>query len=538
MCVGHISGRGVLLILAAAVAAPIIIDAQSVPASADVEARLERGDRLSGDESYWEALEVYEGAKEEAGTEQLVRASAGLLRSLLRVGEFARAHEEAVFLVGLGTPVPDSRALYADALWASGLFPEADRAYAEVLAVDPGNTVARHGLARSLATRGRLEDALAEVQAAIAGDDRATYYLTLGTMYRRLGRYEEAADALERYISRRPRARAAEERDVTRSEVRFLRSFGDRTPIQISPEQLDEVHTIPFRLQGNKVIVRARVNGRDPMDLVVDTGAEQMVLSKPLAQRVGVRSITSTVSAGVGRGFRGLELGRVETLEVGTLRVSNVPTIINNPQLKGLPKSHIENSFSPLALGLSMIIDYESRYLLLGRDLPDEPVDIEMPMRFSRLATVRGVINDEHPKSFIVDTGGEAISISFGAAMSLGMAPVRHIPLLVYGTAGWDPDAFVLPGVDLAFDRVQYDDFGVVVLNLHRVSAVLGFHIGGIIGHKFLHNYRVGIDLADSVVRLTELEPPVRWAARIRPGVASASSPRTQGDSSPLLVDR
>ena len=537
MCVGNISVRGVLLILAAAVAAPIIMDAQSVPASADVEARLQRGERLLDDEDYWEALEVYEEAKEEAGTEQLVRASAGLLRSLLRVGEFPRAYNEAVFLVGLGTTEPDHRALYGDALWAFGLFAEAERVYDEVLAVDPDNSVARHGRARGLAARGRLEEGLVELQAAIAGDDRATYYLTLGAVYRRLQRYDDAADALERHMSRRPRRRAANERDVTRSEVRFLRSFGDRTPIHISPEQLDEVHTIPFRLEGNKIVVRARVND-DPMDLVVDTGAERMVLARPVAQRVGVRPITTTVSAGVGRGFRALELGRVDTLEVGTLRVSNVPTIINNPPLRDLPETHILNSFSPLALGLSMIVDYESRYMLVGRDLPDEPADIEMPMRFNQLATVRGVINGKYQKPFIVDTGGEAISISFSVAISLDMTPVRHIPLLVYGTAGWDPDAFVLPGVDLAFDRVQYDDFGVVVLNLHRASAVLGFHIGGIIGHKFLHNYRVGIDLADSVVRLTELDPPVRWAARIRLGVASASSRRTQGDSSPLLVDR
>ena len=505
MCVGHVSVRGVLLLLAAAVAAPIIIDAQSVPTSADIEAQLERGDRLSGDESYWEALEVYEGAKEGAGTQQLVRASAGLLRSLLGVAEFPRAYNEAVFLVGLGSTEPDHRALYADALWAFGLFAEADRVYDDVLAVDPSNTVARHGLARSLVARGRLEDGLVELQAAIAGDDRAAYYLTLGAVYRRLQRYDDAADALERYMSRRPRARGADESDVTRSEVRFLRSFGDRTPIQISPEQLDEVHRIPFRLEGNKIVVRARVNGNDPMDLVVDTGAERMVLARPVARRVGVRPITTTVSAGVGRGFRALELGRVDTLEVGTLRVSNVPTIINNPPLRDLPETHILNSFSPLALGLSMIVDYESRYMIVGRDLPDEPADIEMPMRFNQLATVRGVLNGEYQKPFIVDTGGEAISISFSAAISLDMTAPRHVPLRVYGTAGWDPDAFLLPGVDLAFDRVQYDDFGVVVINLHRASALLGFHIGGIIGHKFLHNYRVGIDLADSVVRLTEL---------------------------------
>jgi hypothetical protein len=42
----------------------------------------------------------------------------------------------------------------------------------------------------------------------------------------------------------------------------------------------------------------------------------------------------------------------------------------------------------------------------------------------------------------------------------------------------------------------------VVVLNLNAPSALLGFQLGGIVGHKFLSKYRVGIDLERSVLRL------------------------------------
>ena len=83
-----------------------------------------------------------------------------------------------------------------------------------------------------------------------------------------------------------------------------------------------------------------------------------MVLSQRTAQQVGLRAITNTLSAGVGRvGMRGLELGRVDTLEVDTLKVDNVPALIKNPPLTGLPDTRSENSFSPLALGLSTVID-------------------------------------------------------------------------------------------------------------------------------------------------------------------------------------
>ena len=501
--------RRTFVALAFSVAVPLIIGAESNTDSARTEVRLQLAELLYGDQRYWEALSAYENAKQGARPEQLLRASSGLLRSLLHVAEFTRAQQEADFLSSLDLVDSEYRALYADALWAFGLFTEAEQVYLEVLVSEPDSAMARHGLGRSLAARGQLEEALVELQAALARDPRGEFYHTLGSVYRRLQRYDLAADAFESYVEDLAGTRMDQKIEWARSEIRFLRSFGERIPVYVSPERLDAVHTVPFRLERDKVIVRGRVNGGSELDLVVDTGAEQMVLSQATAQRVGVRSITSTLSAGVGRvGMRGLELGRVDTLELGTLLVENVPALIKNPPLTGLPQTRSENSFSPLAFGMSAVVDYQNHRLMMARELPPEPLaDIELPMRFHRLALVRGVINGSVQKSFIVDTGGEVISISLSTANALGMVPARHIPLRVFGTSGWDDDAFLLPGVNLGFDRIRFDNFSVVVLNLHRPSALLGFHIGGIIGHTFLGDYRVAMDLNDSVLRLTEIQP-------------------------------
>ncbi len=497
--------RTALLGLAFAAAAPLLLTATATPDAARVETRLQLADLLYNDHRYWESMAGYDRAKEGASTDQLVRAASGMLRSLLHVAEFSRAEQEAEFLKGLGLTDPAAQALHADALWAFGLFPEAEQAYEEILARAPDTPAARHGYGRGLAGLGRLEEARVEVQAAIAGEPRSEFFHTLGTIYRRQGRYDPAADAFDEYIARLSLDRQAEKIEWARSEVRFLRSFGNRQPLAIPPEMVDTVHTIPFRLERDKVIVRGRINGSEPLDLVVDTGAEKMVLSQETAQRVGLRAITNTLSAGVGRvGLRGLDLGRVDTFEVENLQVEHVPALIKNPPLSGLPETRSENTFSPLALGLSTVIDYETHQIILARELPPQTAEIELPMRFQRLAMVRGVINGEHEKSFIVDTGGEVISISLSVANRLNMAPVRHIPLRVFGMSGWDDQAFLLPGVNLGFDRIQYDNFSVVVLNLHRPSALLGFSVGGIIGHKFLSNYRVTLDLSNNVLRLSE----------------------------------
>jgi len=160
-------------------------------------------------------------------------------------------------------------------------------------------------------------------------------------------------------------------------------------------------------------------------------------------------------------------------------------------------------SLSPLALGFSMTIDYKMHRLTFGRHLAPEPADYLLPLRLYRLATVRGTVDGLHAANFVIDTGGEVISISQATASALGRPePANRIALKVYGTSGWDKDAFLLPGVDLAFDAIHYKNFPVVVLNLNAPSALLGFQLGGIVGHKFLSKYRVGIDLESSTLRL------------------------------------
>ena len=66
----------------------------------------------------------------------------------------------------------------------------------------------------------------------------------------------------------------------------------------------------------------------------------------------------------------------------------------------------------------------------------------------------------------------------------------------------WDRDAFLMPGMNLDFDTIEYRNFSLVVLNLRAPSLLLGFQLGGIVGHKFLAPYRVSMDLVNSELRL------------------------------------
>ena len=469
----------------------------------DADLQFQLGSLLFDETRYREALDAFDRAIRGDDPALTLRARKGKVRSALRIAEFAMARTEAETLRDQAPGDAEALSLYGDALWAFGLFDQADQIYVQALERDPVSPRARFGRARTLAALNRLDDALDAALVASAASPRdGEIHALIGELYKRLNQYGQAAQAYTSYINLLPNKDRSEKAAWSRAQVEFLESFNGVTPVDIDPSDLETLHTIPFRLVKDKIIVQARVNGSGPQDFVLDTGSEETVISGETARRERIRPVTYTLSAGVGEiGLRGLQLARIRSLDLGTLQIRNLPVLIKNPALRGVPKREGE-SFSPLALGLSMMIDYENRLLTIGRTLPSGQADFTLPMRIHRLAMVRGMLNDTHPAYFVVDTGGEVISISAETASVLPPSPFRRIPLRVWGTSGWDRDAFLMPGVNLEFDEIEYHNFPMVVLNLRAPSLLLGFQLGGIVGHKFLAPYRVFMDLQNSELRL------------------------------------
>jgi Flp pilus assembly protein TadD/predicted aspartyl protease len=481
----------------------LALGAQERASSGDADLNIQLANQLFEENRLQEALKAFDRATHADDDGLATLARKGKIRTSLRVAEFGMARQEAEKLAGTLTSDADAQALLGDALWSNGLFDEADGAYDRALAISPQFPRALFGQAKSLATRSRLNEALQQALTASAAAPRdGEMHAAIGDIYERLNRYDEAANAYSNYINLLPNKDRSDKAAWARAQVEFLEAFKGYRPADIDEMDLNSLHTLPFKLVKDKIVVQARVNGGRLQDFVLDTGSEETVLSRETAQRERVRPITYTLSAGVGEvGLRGLQLARVRELELGTLQVRNLPVLIKNPALRGIPKREGE-SFSPLSLGMSMMIDYQQKLLTIGRRLPSTNATTRLPMRVQRLAMVRGVLNSNFPAYFVVDTGGEVISISSDVASSLPANSFRRIPLKVWGTSGWDRDAFLLPGNDLDFDRIEYRNFPLVVLNLRAPSVLLGFQLGGIVGHKFLSNYRVSMDLEKSELRL------------------------------------
>ena len=492
-----------LSMAAIAAACSLALSAAGQISTGDAELQYQLANLLLEETRYAEALQAFDRASQSPDADLALRARKGKVKTSLRLAEYVLALQEGTRLAADAPRDPEALTLHADALWSAGLFDESDRVYDAALALDPQSSRARYGRARSLATRSRLDEALTEALAAVAAAPRdGEIHHGIGDIYERLHRFDEAANSYTNYINLLPNKDRSEKAAWSRAQVQFLEAFAGRVPVDIDAADNAMLHTVPFRLVRDKIVVQGKVNGGSAQDFVLDTGSEETVISAETSRRHGIRPITYTLSAGVGEvGLRGLQLARLDSLEIGTLQVRNLPVLIKNPALRGIPTREGE-SFSPLSLGMSMIIDYQRQLLTIGRDLPDRPTDIRLPMRVHRLAMVRGMLNATRPAYFVVDTGGEVISISEDTANTLEKSVYRRIPLLVYGTSGWDRDAFLLPGQNLDFDQIAFRNYALVVLNLRAPSVLLGFQLGGIVGHKFLGSYRVTMDMARSELRL------------------------------------
>ena len=128
----------------------------SVVASTDsrtASVMLQFGDLLFSEGRYTEAGRAYEAARETDDASLRQEASKGLIRVSLRVGSFNQAMTTAT---ELREEVPGDvaiLALYGDALWASGLFTDAEEVFAEAMELDAALPEGHHGLARALAAK-------------------------------------------------------------------------------------------------------------------------------------------------------------------------------------------------------------------------------------------------------------------------------------------------------------------------------------------------------------------------------------------------
>ena len=134
----------------------------------DAELEFQLGSLLLQESRYEEALVAFKRASQSPDAALVSLARQGKIRVELALAEFGAAQIDAAALLRDEPSSITAQTLYADSLWASGLFDEAEAVYVSALERDPESSRARYGWARSLATKNRLHEALNEALVASA----------------------------------------------------------------------------------------------------------------------------------------------------------------------------------------------------------------------------------------------------------------------------------------------------------------------------------------------------------------------------------
>ncbi len=205
------------------------------PDAAEVQIQL--GKLLFTDGRYLEAFNAFEQAKPHEDPRIRREALIGGVKSALRLGDFSHAYADAQMLAKTSAKDSESIALYADALWAAGLFEQSEQKYQDALAIEAEQ---RSGPARAgpqprcsqQAERGARDRAGRAQQGSSRrgipshGRDRST---SACAATRKRPTPIRATSICS------PTRIAAPKAAWARAEVRFLRAFGARPPLQIDP---------------------------------------------------------------------------------------------------------------------------------------------------------------------------------------------------------------------------------------------------------------------------------------------------------------
>ena len=284
----------------------------------------------------------------------------------------------------------------------------------------------------------------------------------------------------------------------------------DANPELVSPYQQYDLKLRPFcpapRCAAG-VLLSVRINGGKPLRMVLDSGAEFIVMATKNAHSLGLSSGPELDL--VGLETRAARVGRVDTVEIGPLSLRNCRVAF----VKGKVVEGADG-----VIPLSLFSDF-----ILRLNLPEKTLGlIPYPRKEnSVVSTTRGltkhdlllvatVLNGNRTGYVVLDTGAYCSAISREAARTLSGSPIVPEVRLAAGTG---PATGQRVSSSLRFTIADQDFIPdkVVALDLSNLSRHCGVEVIGVLGFPVLTHYVLTVDYRDGQVKI---EPQHSFSAR------------------------
>jgi predicted aspartyl protease len=264
--------------------------------------------------------------------------------------------------------------------------------------------------------------------------------------------------------------------------------------------RIQTTETQPF------ILLPTYVNGKGPFDFVLDTGAAMSILTKELADIIGVEGTEVKEALGAADQRIEVPLGRVDSVSVGETKAEDVQVGIT----KELPKCVGARG----ALGYNFLkgfvltIDYESNLLTLAspRDETSQAGSIQtsIPLRLAKpdrpILLVDILINAQETYQFILDTGASQTIVSPELAQRMGIGGTKADSIIGVGGA---TQSSVGIATSLSVGEASLSNVIVIVADIFSaLSQAVGTKFDGILGFNFLSKFKIEIDYPNERLRL------------------------------------
>lgn len=450
-------------------------------------------------------------------------ARCGLSYTLLKLHRAREANEYANQAVAQEPTSARAHSILGMVLLGLGDFPRATAEFKNALTLNENTALAIAGIALIDFYENRTRESLDGLRrASFLSPDEPDFVFEMGQIAARTERYKEAADAYEKFLRIAPRT-DEDRRQRIKGLIDFLRYLN----IQGSLYQVggDEKTSVQFTAPDNRPLFDVRVNGdKKPLKFVLDTGSGMSVISEDTAKRLGVRIVAR---GGYARGVGGagkfeIVYGFLDTLEIGNVRISNVPVYVRkfytNPNLEGYIGLSVISKFAAVAdyksstftlqrhKGENPAEMWQTLYRVPGANDREAPKALQIPMRTTSSGFLSGEVQIEGvqgAQNFIIDTGASISVIGQGLYDRESLKQFASAdPMKVFGSAGVTENvtALLLPSVKLG--PHQSANISAAVLDLDLVNETTGFEQTGILGGNFLRNFRVTFDFVRGYITL------------------------------------
>lgn len=270
-------------------------------------------------------------------------------------------------------------------------------------------------------------------------------------------------------------------------------------PYQRYSLKLRRFRPIPNRVSG--VLIKVRINGGRPLQMVLDSGADLIVIGSKAARNAGISN--KSASNLVGLGSRPARVGRADKVEVGPVSFQNCRVgVVQGRVVEGADGVVPLNLFSAFRLRLNL---HKKTLELLP--YPQGQAPATPPAHGAgrhNLLLVEAVLNGEQKGYVVLDTGAFCSGVSRKAARDLSGSPlVTNVPLTT-GT-GAATGRRVAARVRFAIAKQRFTPREVLAMDLSNVSRHYGVEIIGVLGFPALANHILTIDYRNGWVRI---EPP------------------------------